>query len=410
MRAIFCGIDVSADSCVVLCVDQSGQPLGQSRTFSNDLAGAEELTAFLLELAQKQRATRLEVGLEATSVYGVHLRNFLVAVPSLAALETKVYEINPALVAGFKKSFPKRPKTDSLDAFAIAERVRFGHLTPFSQERLVTEPLLQLTRLRLHLVQTLAVEQNRAYNYIYLKFSNYRREKPFSSVFGRSSLAVLNDYTPEELLNLELEDLAAFILENGNNRLGDPEEYARSLKATARRAYRLHPQMGSAVETALAMTISNIDFLKGQVRKLDRLIARELDAIPQTLTTVPGIGPVLASGIVAEIGDIRRFAGQAALAQYAGLTWNRYQSGNFDAEDKSLTKTGNRYLRYYLVEAANSLRVHNEEYRSYYQAKYAEVTKHQHKRALVLTARKFVRLVYALLSKGQIYAPGQVNI
>ncbi|MEW5867581.1 MAG: hypothetical protein AB1774_12115, partial [Bacillota bacterium] len=47
MSAIFCGIDVSADSCVVLCVDQSGQPLGQSRTFSNDLAGAGELTAFL---------------------------------------------------------------------------------------------------------------------------------------------------------------------------------------------------------------------------------------------------------------------------------------------------------------------------------------------------------------------------
>ncbi len=338
------------------------------------------------------------------------MRNFLVAAPSLAGLETKVYEINPALVTGFKKSFPKRPKTDSLDAFAIAERVRFGHLTPFSQERLVTEPLLQLTRLRLHLVQTLAVEQNRAYNYIFLKFSNYRREKPFSSVFGRSSLAVLQDYTPEELLNLELEDLAGFILENGNNRLGDPKEYARSLKATARRAYRLHPRMGSAVETALAMTISNIDFLKGQVRKLDRLIVRELEAIPQTLTTVPGIGPVLASGIVAEIGDIKRFASQAALAQYAGLTWSRYQSGNFDAEDRSLTKAGNRYLRYYLVEAANSLRVHNEEYRTYYQAKYAEVTKHQHKRALVLTARKFVRLVYALLSKGQIYAPGQVNI
>ncbi len=60
-------------------------------------------------------------------------------------------------------------------------------------------------------------------------------------------------------------------------------------------------------------------------------------------------------------------------------------------------------MRYYLVQAANSLRVHNEEYKAYYQRKYYEVTKHQHKRALVLTARKLVRLVFALLSKGQIY-------
>jgi len=91
------------------------------------------------------------------------------------------------------------------------------------------------------------------------------------------------------------------------------------------------------------------------------------------------------------------------------LTWSCYQSGDFDAEDTRLTKNGNRYLRYYLVEAANSLRVHNEEYKAYYQNKYKEVTKHQHKRALVLTARKFVRLVYALLSKGQIYKPGVMN-
>lgn len=49
------------------------------------------------------------------------------------------------------------------------------------------------------------------------------------------------------------------------------------------------------------------------------------------------------------------------------------------------------------------MRVFNEEYKAYYQKKYAEVTKHRHKRALVLTARKFVRLVFALLSKGQIY-------
>ncbi|HCD72576.1 MAG TPA: IS110 family transposase, partial [Thermovirga lienii] len=63
----------------------------------------------------------------------------------------------------------------------------------------------------------------------------------------------------------------------------------------------------------------------------------------------------------------------------------------------------NKYLRNCLVMAANSLRVNNEEYKAYYQTKRQEELKHQHKRALVLTARKFVRLVFALLSKGQIY-------
>jgi len=68
-----------------------------------------------------------------------------------------------------------------------------------------------------------------------------------------------------------------------------------------------------------------------------------------------------------------------------------------------MTKTGNEYLRYYFIEAANSLRMHNEEYRLYYESKYKEVPKHQHKRAVALTARKLVRLVFALLTKNRLY-------
>lgn len=52
----------------------------------------------------------------------------------------------------------KHPKTDALDAYVIAERVRFGHLTPYSRQATVTEPLRQLTRLRLHLVEMVTAE------------------------------------------------------------------------------------------------------------------------------------------------------------------------------------------------------------------------------------------------------------
>jgi len=163
--------------------------------------------------------------------------------------------------------------------------------------------------------------------------------------------------------------------------------------------------MQDAVGVTLSLTLQNVEFLRTQIKKADTVIAREFKTFPQTLTTIPGIGPVLAAGIIAEIGDISRFKNHAALAQFAGITWTRYQSGNFEAEEHSLTKTGNRYLRYYLVEAANSLRVHNEEYKQFYQRKYNEVPKHQNKRALVLTARKFIRLVYSMLKSGQIYRP-----
>lgn len=97
------------------------------------------------------------------------------------------------------------------------------------------------------------------------------------------------------------------------------------------------------------------------------------------------------------------FASHNALAKFAGLTWRQHSSADFQAEVTRMTKSGNKYLRYYLIEAANSLRVHNEEYSSYYHSKFSEVTKHQHKRAVALTARKLVRLIFSLLMTNRLY-------
>lgn len=128
-----------------------------------------------------------------------------------------------------------------------------------------------------------------------------------------------------------------------------------------------------------------------------------------SLTSIPGIGPVLASGILAEIGTITSFGSHDALAKYAGLTWRVNQSGNYSADDTRMTKTGNKYLRYYLIEAANSVKKHIPEYRDFYKKKFGEVTTHQHKRALALTSRKLVRLIFGLLTKNQIYSSDKVG-
>ena len=121
------------------------------------------------------------------------------------------------------------------------------------------------------------------------------------------------------------------------------------------------------------------------------------------LQSIPGIGPVWASGIISEIGDVAAFHSSDALAKYAGLYWPKGDSGDFTSEDNKMPKAGNPYLRYYLGEVANSVRKHIPEYADFYAKKYAEVSKHQHKRALALTSRKFVRLVFGLLVKNQLY-------
>ena len=141
------------------------------------------------------------------------------------------------------------------------------------------------------------------------------------------------------------------------------------------------------------------------MKEVNKAIEKEASGFINPLLSIKGIGPVYAAGILASIGDVSRFPSHNKLARFAGLVWKRKQTGNSESEDTRLVRECDKYLRYYLVEAANSLRVHNETFQMFYQRKYQEVRKHKHKRALVLSARKLVRLVFALLSKNQLYDP-----
>ena len=129
----------------------------------------------------------------------------------------------------------------------------------------------------------------------------------------------------------------------------------------------------------------------------------KIQGIQHEFSTIPGIGPVYSAGIIAEIGDIHRFESQASVAKYAGLVWTQHQSGDFESQNTRMIKSGNRYLRYYLLEAANSVRRCDSEFRRYYDLKFHEVNKFQHKRALALTARKLVRVVFRLLKDNRLY-------
>lgn len=404
----YLGLDVSQAEVVACLLLPDGREAVRRWSVPNSQPGAEALAGRLVALVERHGLARLRIGLESTSLYWWHLACFLATSPLLAGRGVEVYALNPRLVANFKKADTEASKSDRIDASFIAERLRFGRLpAPFQLDALYA-PLQRLTRFRVHLVQTLVREKNYFLTFLFLKFSTYGQELPFQDPFGATSLAVLETFTPEELAAASLEDLAAFVQRHGRGHLAAPEEVAAALQRAARAAYRLDRPLVGPVDTVLGVTLATIRTLTAQLQALDKTIARELEAVPadrRTLASVPGLGPVWTAGLVAEVGDIRRFENEAALAKSAGLVWKQSQSGGYTADDTPLTKAGNAYLRYYLVEAANSVRLHCAEYRAYYQAKAVQSSTHAHKRALVLTARKLVRLVDTLLRMGMLYRP-----
>ena len=402
----FVGLDVSQrEAAVCFLLGDGGEPAPRW-TVANSQPGADALIDRLAALAQTHAVDELRIGMEATGLYWWHLAGALKDAPALAPYRPQVYALNPKLVHDFRKHYGALPKTDRTDAFVIAERVRFGRqLPPPFQLDIRSAPLQRLTRFRVHLARTLAREKGYFLTFLFLRFSGFSQADPFHDPFGATSCAVLDEFTTEELADTPLETLAAYLAERGRGRFKAPGDLAATLQRAARDSFRLDKVLDEPLTVVLGTTMGTIRTLQGQLRAVDQTIARELKAIPQTVSSVPGLGPVWTAGLVAEIGGIQRFADEAALAQYAGLVWRAHESGSFQAEDTAMSKTGNAYLRYYLVEAANSVRVHCPEYAAYYRAKVAQSTTHAHKRALVLTARKLVRLVDALLRTDTLYRP-----
>ena len=223
--------------------------------------------------------------------------------------------------------------------------------------------------------------------------------------------------TVEDIATRSLDDLIDFIMEHGKKHFDDPKATASALKEAARKSYRLNSSVDNSLNFVLRSCLENMKALEKQKKAVEKAIEIELPFFKNEylcLTSIKGIGPVIAAGLISEIGGISRFDNDSALAKFTGLYWSEYQSADFVADDTYIKKTGNVYLRYYFVQAAEQLRKYLPEYTAFYSRKFKESKTHHHKRALVLTARKAVRLIFALLREEKLYNPsarkGEVDI
>lgn len=403
--SLLVGIDVSSCENRVRFLDSLGTSLSKF-TIPNNQTGALKLSEKIAGVMASHKLESLVIGLEATSVYGEPLVHFLKQDAVVNSFDSHIHVLNAKQVNAFKKAYPDLPKTDDIDAWVIAEHLRFGRINKevYMDEKIIA--LKKLTRARYYCARNLTREKNHFLNHLFLKFSTLAQEKVFSDRFGATSMAIIEEFfSVDEIAYKPIEELAELINQKGKGKFECPENVAKMVQKAARSSYRLPKTVTDSVNQVLAISYNAIKALKDQLKLFDKAIEEHMKIIPNTLTSVKGIGPVYAAGIIAEIGDINRFKNQAALAKFAGICWSKYQSGKYTADNTHMIMSGNRYLRYYLLEAANLVRMHDSEFKRFYELKYKETPKTPHKRALALTARKLVRLVDALLRSNRLYIP-----
>ena len=220
-KTLLVGIDVHSEKNSCAFTDDRGNRLTKTAfSILNNLPGAEELEKRIESTMKEGAFDKLMIATEASSFLDLHLVDYLANSKSLSRYLPLIYQFNPKLTAGLKKVYADIDKSDDIDPFVIADRLRFGRLPEPYEESSAYFPLKRLTRYRCHLVNSIAREKNYFLTHLFLKFSSFSSLKPFSNTFGKTSLAVITDFfSVDEIARMSMEELVDFIIQQGKNRL-----------------------------------------------------------------------------------------------------------------------------------------------------------------------------------------------
>ena len=271
----------------------------------------------------------------------------------LKTLGHRVRLMPPAYV----KPYVKRQKNDAADAEAICEAV---------------------TRANMRFVETKTREQHGC-----LMLHRTRH------LFVRQQTAVINSIRA----HLAEFGIVAPIGRNGVEEL---------LNVVADRDDKRIPEVARECLAALG---AQLKMLKTQILQFDRLIVawHRSNEVSKRLDDIPGVGPALATALVASVANPKAFRSGRDFSAWIGLVPRQHSSGGKDRLG-SISKQGDRYLRSLFTAGALAViryaKIHGTNHRPWLTALLA---RRPTKVAAIALANKIARMAWAMMAKGEHY-------
>jgi transposase len=145
-----------------------------------------------------------------------------------------------------------------------------------------------------------------------------------------------------------------------------------------------------------------------RLSRLDGMIQRQVhdDERVERLMQVEGIGPITATAIVSAVGDARQFSSARQFAAWLGLVPRQHSSGGKERLG-SISKRGDTYLRTLLVHGARAVLRHCQD-KTDRRSEWLQrlLCRRNMNIATVALANKNARIIWAILSRGDVYHPG----
>lgn len=179
------------------------------------------------------------------------------------------------------------------------------------------------------------------------------------------------------------------------------------LYGRAGRDYLARLELRPAYRDELDRYLRLLDGLMAEIKAVTRRIHAEVQVCPGALrlTTIPGLGKYLAALVYWEIGDIRRFLSPSRLVGYCGLGPRVHSSGGKTFHGP-ISKAGNKFIRWALVEAAQKYGKRPGPLGDFYRRVAA---KRGTKSARVALARKLATILWHMMSKEEDFDEGRIK-
>jgi transposase len=293
--------------------------------------------------------------------------------------------------------------TDALDLLSIAKTLLQKATYCDRDQSNLIYALRELSRTRAAFVVQLTHQKLQIHHYVSRLFPGFLNPKhnpvvPFSS----ASLALMaENFSAAQIRSWRRDRLIAFLQRHAQP---EPQQSAQQLKVLAGQALAPCPELLGCWQQSLSEYLRQYESLHRSLDGLERQMALALAKTSGALlTSIAGIGVVLAAGLVAELGEGSSWKALRRLCSYCGIVPRVNQTGGPDqpAQTGTVQRRCNRRAKNWAVQAGGSIGKHGP---AELREQYRQLERNgQH--AEFIMSKRLLRLCKDLMRRGTVYRP-----
>lgn len=354
----------------------------------------ELLEKDISQLKEKSGNEKVSFVYESTGVYSLPLEKYL---------KDKGYDcyvISPLLSAKFRQTELHSNKTDPLDCKNIAMVYYNRELYLNSEEDRAYEQLRALNRHYEDQMEHIRKYKVTLRSYIDSIMPDYDECFPKKDVYTPVAMEILRKYPHPDKITKAKE---SSMIKHLSKATGHDESFIRKHVARVK-AWASNTYSGVSEDDIRTSFITElVNDLEAKINEANNTLKQLIDLAKKTphfeqIVSIVGIGENLASRIIAELGDMKKYTSKNQIVSYAGLDPMIRQSGKYDGDHLSISKKGNKRLRciLYLAVVCNLRQAKNDPIYNFYQKKRQQTIPLKSKAAKIACAHKLLVIIYGL--------------